>query len=345
MPWMVIVPAFLLAIVWAVMFVRQLKGGLARTAMDDKFAWGLYVQGFFYFSSLAGGILIFIGVITLLDVKPLGPLAEIGASVSLSLLAAAGLLLASDLGKPFRSLMILTGGNFTSPLTWDFYMICLCGLVNLLFIAGLVPMGGALAAIWAVSCIAAALGFVMIHTLFFLSRVGPGFRSQPFLGLDSLAQSLWGGTALLTLLASGSGMYPPNMGRLLLVLTVFTLISLAGGVICNFSTKQKEIPQKRVLFLDLLILLSLLSNELFRLSVCLPAAVSVLILLSVYLEKSHLIRVYQIRPSLPLPYSRYDEVPEYSPTAGEWLLTAGSLGVCILLGVVIHYWRSAMAWG
>jgi hypothetical protein len=224
-------------------------------------------------------------------------------------------------------------------------MICLCGLVNLLFIAGLIPEGGALAAIWAVCCIAAALGFVMIHTLFFLSRVGPGFRSQPFLGLDILAQSLWGGAALLTLLASGSGMYPQNLGRLLLVLTVFTLISLAGGVICNLSTKRKEIPQKRILVLNLLILSALLGNELFRLSVFLPAAVSVLILLSVYLEKSHRVREYQIRPSLPLPYSRYDEAPEYSPTAGEWLLAAGSLGVCILLGVVIYHWRSAVAWG
>ena len=340
MPWIVVLPALILSIVWAIMFLRQLKGGLSTTALDDKFTWGLYVQGFFYFSALAGGILMFISVNTLFHVKTLQPLLEVGAAVSFSCLVAAGLLLGSDLGKPFRGIMILTGKNFASPLTWDFYMISLCGILNFIFLAGLVPKSGAISAIWAVLCLAAALGFVMIHTLFFLSRVGAGFRSQPFLGLDTLAQSLWGGMALMTLIALTSGVKPLYMGRILLILTVFTLVPLAGGYISNLSNKRKGMNQKKVLALDVLILAVLLVNEILApQSAFLLAVGSLLILFAVYFEKSHLMREYQIRPTLPLPYSRYDEIPDYSPTASEWVLAIGSLGVCVFLSSVIHYLR------
>jgi Ni/Fe-hydrogenase subunit HybB-like protein len=341
MSWIIFIIALLLSALWGIMFLKQLKTGLTTTALDDKFTWGLYVQGFFFFSALAGGILIFVAVVMLFEVQALRPLVNIGAAVAFGCLVAAGLLLGSDLGKPFRGVKILSGKNFASPLTWDFYMISLCGILNIIFLLGLVPGSGAGATIWSVLCLMAALGFVMIHTLFFLSRVGAGFRSQPFLGLDTLAQSLWGGMALIALIALSSGVAPFNMVRLLLVLTVLTIIPLLGAHIAYLSNKRKGFDQKKILALDTVILMILVLIEIFApQNGLLLALASLLILCAMFLEKSHLMRQYQTPSTLPLPYSRYEEIPKYAPTKDEWVLALGSAGVCVFLSTVIILLKS-----
>jgi molybdopterin-containing oxidoreductase family membrane subunit len=334
--WVVVVVALLVSGLWAVMFLRQMTSGLSDTALEDRFAWGLYVQGFFFFSALAGGILIFMSVATLLELTSIRPLVETGSAVALGCLAAAGLLLGSDLGKPFRGIKVVTGQNFASPLTWDFYMLTLCGILGLVFVPGWIPPAGPLAMLWAVLCLLAALGYVMIHTLFFLSRVGAGFRSQPFLGLDTLAQSLWGGTALLNLIALFSNIDFPNGGRLLLVLGCLTLAPLVGGHIASVGIKSRELEAKKVIGVDLVILVALVLILAFAPgNRFLTGLVSISVLVAVFLEKSHLMKQYQTRPTLPLPYSRYDESPEYSPSASEWILAAGSVGVCVFLSTLI----------
>jgi len=336
--WVIVFIALLLSGLWAGMFLKQIKSGLVHTALDDHFTWGLYVQGFFFFSALAGGILVFMAVATLFEVTSIRPLVEIGSAVALGCLAAAGLLLGSDLGKPFRGFKILTGNNFASPLTWDFYMLSVCGVLDLLFLIGLIPFKGPVAIAWAVLCLLATLGYVMVHTLFFLSRVGAGFRSQPFLGLDTLAQSLWGGMALMNLIALASGLTISHIGKLLLALSCLTLVPLAGSHIASLSIKSREMEQKKIIILDAFILVVLA----FILMVApeskgLMAFMSVLILVAVFLEKSHLMKQYQLKPTLPLPYSRYEDAPEYSPTAGEWVLAFGSVGVCVFFsGLIIN---------
>jgi Ni/Fe-hydrogenase subunit HybB-like protein len=334
--WFIVFLALLISGLWAVMFFRQLRSGLAQTALEDHFAWGLYVQGFFFFSALAGGILIFMAVATLFELRTIRALIETGAAVSLGCLAAAALLLGSDLGKPFRGIRIMTGKNFASPLTWDFYMLALCGVLCLAFLLGRIPLTGPLAISWAVLCLLAALGYVVIHTLFFLSRVGAGFRSRPFLGLDTLAQSLLGGIALMNLIAAASGIPFPGGGRLLLALSCFTLMPLVGSQIASFSLKSKEMESKKIIGLDVLILVALCLTVIFAPdSKLLVGAVSVLILVAVFLEKSHLMKQYQRKPTLPLPYSRYEDAHEYSPSASEWILAFGSVGVCVFFSTLI----------
>jgi len=343
--WFIVLVALLLSALWAVVFLKQLKGGLTHTALEDHFAWGLYVQGFFFFSALAGGILIFMAVATLFEVTTARPLVEVGAAVSLGCLAAAGLLLGSDLGKPFRGLKIIMGNNLASPLTWDFYMLSLCGVLDLLFFAGLIPQKGALAILWSLLCLLAALGYVMIHTLFFLSRVGAGFRSQPFLGLETLTQSMWGGMALMNLIALASGITLPKMGSLLLALTAVTLIPLVGAHIASLTLKSKELKQKKIIALDTLILVFLVFMLLFAPeSKGLLALVSAVILAAVFMDKVHLMKHYQAHPTLPLPYSRYEEIPAYSPTMSEWVLTLGSVGICVFLSTLFINLR-LMYWG
>ena len=341
--WIIFVPALLLSFIWAVMFYTQFQRGLSDTALDDKFTWGLYVQEFFYFSALAGGILVFIAAVTLFKVDSLRPLSVVGSAVSFGCLVAAAISLGSDLGKPLRGLKILTGKNFASPLTWDFITLSLCGILNLLFLTGIVSGHGAISMIWAICCLAAALGFVMIHTLFFLSRVGAGFRSQPFLGLDTLAHSLWGGTALIALISLALGLETFNLIRILLILTILVLVSLAGATIASLTTKQKGVEYKKIIYMDLALLVILILIQIAGPdNAVLLAIAAVLILIAVFLEKSHLMRAYQSKPILPLPYSRYDEVPAYSPTAREWVMSLGSIGVCILVTFVAFYLKTGL---
>lgn len=336
--WIVTFIAFLLSILWGIMFLRQLKIGLTTTDLDDKFTWGLYIQGFFFFSAIAGGVLIIIALARLFEMSTFHTLSRSAAAVSFGCLIAAGALLSSDLGKPFRGLKIITGKNIASPLSWDFYMLSLCAVLLILFILGIIPDTGAVASVWSILSIIAGLGFIMIHTLFFLSRVGAGFRSQPFLGLDTLTHSLWGGIALINLIAVVSGVRIEAMAKILSALTVLVVIPMIGAHIAYLSNKRKGFDQKNILIFDTIILLLLVGTMIFYPGNNLVTTIcSILVLISVYLEKSHLLRQYQQTPNLPLPYSRYDDVPDYTPTANEYLTVIGSFGVCIFLTSVIIY--------
>ena len=338
--WIFIVLGILMTILWGVMFLKQMRLGLTTTALDDKFTWGLYVQGFFYLSALAGGTLVFIAVVTLFEIEALRRLVEVGAAVSFGCLVSGGILLGSDLGKPFRGFNIIVGKKFASPLTWDFYTLVACAVLNLLLLLGLIPISGVIATVWSVLCLIAALGYVMIHTLFFLSRVGAGFRSQPFLGLDTLAQSLWGGMALVTLIALAVGVEAHHLVKLLLILTILVLISLAGAHIASLSRKRGGVNQMIIGFDTLILLILLITQFSSPNNSILLAIVSLLILLSVFLEKSHMVKLYQDSPTLPAPYSRFDRVPDYRPTASEWLLAVGSVGICVFLSSAIIYLKS-----
>jgi hypothetical protein len=341
--WTVNLIALLLSMMWVVMFLKQSQAGLRSTALNDKFTWGLYIQAFFFFSALAGGILVFISIVTLFGIDALRELAEIGSAVSLGCLVAAGMSLGSDLGKPFRGFKIATGKNFASPLTWDFITLSICGILNLVFLSGIIPGGGVGAMIWAVLCLIAALSFVMIHTLFFLSRVGAGFRSQPFLGLDTLAQSLLGGTALIALLAVVLEMEPFNIVRILLILTILVLIPQAGSYIASLTTRSRGNEYKKIIAMEAVLLLILILIQIGAPdNPVLLAIGSILILIAVFLEKSHLIRQYQAKPILPLPYSRYEDIPAYSPTSYEWIMSLGSGGACVLVTSIIFYLKSGL---
>ena len=343
--WILIAVTVLLSVIAGLVFLKQLRRGLTTTALHDTFNWGLYIQGFFYLSALAGGILVFVSAATLFKIEAVRPLVEIGAAVSLSCLICAAGLLGADLGKPFRGLKIVTGKNLASPLTWDFFLLSLCGILNLIFLTGLIHNGGLLATVWSIFCLIAALAYVMIHTLFFLSRVGAGFRSQPFLGLDTLAQSLWGGMALVTLISLTTGVRESSLAGILLILTILALIPIAGSYIASLTSTGSEVDIK-VLILDTFILLILIATIILSpQNAFLPALASILILAAVFLEKSHLMKQYQMSPTVPFPYSQFDEKPTYKPTAAEWMLVLGSLAACVWLSSGIIYLKTLVGGG
>ena len=328
--WIILVLALVLMAVGGRSMLGQLKGGLAETGLHDKFTWGLYIQGFFFFSALAGGVLVLLSLAALFEAQALKPLLDQAAALALGCLAAAGLMIGADLGKPFRSLKIATAFQVISPMTWDFYFVSLCGLLNLIYVLGLVPVVGGGAKVWGALGLFSALGFIMVHTLFFLSRVEAGFHSAPFMALDVLMHSLWGGAALVALATGGGG------STLLFCLTLMVLVLQLSAYLASSGVKRKGHIEPRLAALNLLILIILFLSMLLNPSGGLRLRMaSLLILVSVYLDKAHLVRVFQNRPTLPKPYSQFEDNPVYKPSKSEWMLAGGGLGVFLAVSSVV----------
>ena len=338
MLWLIFIIGLGLAALGGLAFMKQLRSGLTGTGLSDNFTWGLYIQAFFFFSSISGGLLVWIGAASLLESSTLRPLMDRSAALSFGALAAAGMLIGADVGKPFRSMRILTAFKVASPMTWDFYMLSACGILNLVYLLGLVPASGPWLKIWGILCLLAALTFIMIHTMFFLSRVEAGFKSQPFLALDTLAQSLWGGAAAIALLASIFGSIPNFAAPALLALTVLVLMPQLGGTLASLSTKLPKSLSVRLLLLNLIVLVILLVDVLNDSGSAFTVALaSVLALAAVFLEKFHLVKHFQKHPTLPEPYSQFQDRPTYAPTKLEWMLAGGGLGVTVVVCSVIIF--------
>ena len=108
--------------------------------------------------------------------------------------------------------------------------------------------------------------------------------------------------------------------------------------IAYLSNKRKGFDQKKILAMEAAIFVFLALIQLFfPKNTTLLALAAILVLLAVFMEKSHLIRQYQVKPTLPLPYSHYDKPPAYRATIGEWFLTVGGGGVCVLMSCIIIY--------
>lgn len=317
-------------------FIKQLNVGLVTTGLNDKFNWGLYIQGFFYLSAIAAGIFIFVAVTTLFEIKEFQTLSKIGGAISFSCFISAGILLGADLGKPLRVLKIIQGKNFISPLTWDFYMLTFCVLLNFIYIIGLVSEGSS-GFIWGVLSLFVALGYIMIHTLFFLSRVEAGFKSNPFLGLNTLSESIWGGSAVMLLIAIGIGYKVSLLFKILIILSILNLMPQLGEFIAAANRKERKNNHTALITNFIIMLILLTTSLLFGYNEILLGLLSILILVAVFCEKGHLVKRYQDAPTIPFPYSKFEELPQYNPTMNEWVLTLGSLGICIWLSSLILF--------
>ncbi|MEL7564362.1 MAG: hypothetical protein AAGU27_05705 [Dehalobacterium sp.] len=332
--WSVVTMAVLLTVIGVTALIRQWRTGLSATGLNDRYNWGLYVQCFFFLSALGSGMLLFVSLAILFNIIQLENFVYIGGAVSLSCLISGGILLGADLGHPFRAIKIIFGKSWFSPMTWDFYMLFLCILVNIVYLTGLSGLGGV---IWPFIGLFSALGFVMVHTLFFLSRVEAGFHSQPFLGLTTLAESLWSGMALVSLLVLGLGITDVSIGRIFLCLTLVSLMPLLGNKLALISSTIKEKNSSFLMvFLHLIVLLLLIAREFLPETRFFILGLSgVLVLGAVFLEKAELIRRYQHIPTMPLPFSLFEESSHYRPTSLEWQVAIGGFGFCLLLGALI----------
>ncbi|MDX2481497.1 MAG: polysulfide reductase NrfD, partial [Desulfuromusa sp.] len=313
--WTIFSIATLLSITGIAAISYQIIKDHTATNLSDRLPWGIYIESFFFFSALGSGTLLFSAIVVIFNLEEYYYLSKLSSAFSFGALVTAGIVLGADLGKPFRIIKMITNFNPSSPLTWDFYFLSACAVLNLVFIFDLFK-NDFLLTLWAVVAILAALTFVMLHSLFFVSKSESGFRSQPFLALDVLVQALMGGLAVINLLLTLLGNNVDIFNKGLLILLILALAVNAGGRICVSHTGLSLFAGKSVLALSMVSLAILFFAVGFKAELTgVTILVSVLVLASVFLDKSHIVRHSQSGPVIPRPASQFDPPVLYTPSA------------------------------
>lgn len=297
--------------------IYQVIHGLNKTGLNDRYSWGLNIQGFFFLSSLGNGILMMIAMfVILVEQDYTSPFFQFSASIAFSCLLGAQLLLGIDLGKPLRSMRILIGKNPISPLTIDFFTIAVLTLLSIAFTFGILMTNSTLLKIWAYAVLLCSLLCSAAHSLLFAVRVPAGYNSQPFLSAIIFASSLWGGSAVLSLCAIGNGINKDFLSPLSIITAFIFVLGLSGIISAHLGGKEPT-----TLFLTLsagFVLLLLLGKEvIFKELVLLDLMASLLPLLILAIEKYQLIIHFQKYPVLPPPYSKFENPVPYRPTVLE----------------------------
>ena len=304
----------------------QFSAGLSATGLSDRFSWGVYIQGFLALGSLAGGMLFLAGASGLFLGEAL--LAPMAGATALGCLAGAGVMIAADLGKPFRSFLLVFGKNTGSAMTWDFYTFALCGL--LAFTAVIHGMVGALPGLlWSALALITSSAFLLMHVLLLLPRQKSP-ANNPFLALEMFLRALWGGAALLTLISFGVGL---ELG----LSTVLLVLSLTLAPVHGVGLFAKQRPESahafswvnRALMADMAIAAALLAGACSQTPFLSGLAAAAALLMLAW-EKTRLVHAFQTQSVLPAPYSQWQPAAPYKPSLLELQVCLGSLGLAML---------------
>lgn len=330
--WIILGIAVVLTGAGGLAILYQLFNGLNRTGLNDRYVWGLNIQGFFTLSSYAAGILTIISAWILMGLPDPGGIFVPAGTLAFGFLISSQILLGSDLGRPLRALYILKGRNFVSPLTWDFVTLMILTVCSFFLMFNLVPQNEFFVKGWALVTLLASLLCIVVHTIFFIPKVEAGYNSHPFSSLDIFAGSIWSGAAVMVLMSTGLDLQKTFLGFLL----VFSIIVFASSAGAFIASKLGRTEHKNVKFLVIngVIILGLVAENLvLKEGLFAGSIIAVLVLFAVFIEKYDLVTEYQGKPSLPLPYSMFEKIAPYKPSVFE----LGSLVACFSLSVVIFY--------
>jgi len=130
MIWMTFLSACLLVCLYA--YTRQLRYGLGVAGIRDYVSWGMYISNFVFFvaTSLIG--MLISGVLGLIGIKWITPIARIAEIIAVAFAAVAGIVIVSDMGRPERLLYVFIYGRFQSPILWDVTVVTTYFVLSLL---------------------------------------------------------------------------------------------------------------------------------------------------------------------------------------------------------------------
>jgi Ni/Fe-hydrogenase subunit HybB-like protein len=109
-----------LVFLWALFaYVHQIRIGLAVTAMNDYFSWGVYIVNFVFFIgiSMAGSLIS--AMLRLTHAHWRHPISRLAESITVFSLLVAGPMIIIDMGRPDRILHVIRYGRLQSPILWD----------------------------------------------------------------------------------------------------------------------------------------------------------------------------------------------------------------------------------
>jgi molybdopterin-containing oxidoreductase family membrane subunit len=103
---------------WAA-YAYQVRNGLAVTAMNDYFSWGIYIINFVFFIGISMAGTLISAMLRLSGAHWRGPITRLAEAITLFSLLIAGPMVIIDMGRPERFYMILLHGRLQSPILWD----------------------------------------------------------------------------------------------------------------------------------------------------------------------------------------------------------------------------------
>lgn len=104
-------------------FVHQLRHGLAVTAMNDYFSWGVYIINFVFFIgiSMAGSLIS--AILRLTGAEWRKPITRMAEGITVFALIVAAFMIVVDMGRPDRFLYTIFYGRLQSPILWDVFSL------------------------------------------------------------------------------------------------------------------------------------------------------------------------------------------------------------------------------
>lgn len=180
----------------------QLSTGMGATGLGQQVVWGLYIGGFFAAAGAGAGLLILAGISVfnpVLDDTERGTvlLAALGSFV------AAGLLIMMDLGSPLRAWRIAVAGEWSSLMTWDFWVLIVTMAVTLVF--AITSRAGKANRVLAVLGIALALALVLVESWLVSVNAARPFWGGGLTVVSFLLSAAVAGLAIARLVACESG--------------------------------------------------------------------------------------------------------------------------------------------
>lgn len=119
-------------------WVYQVINGLGVTGMSNANSWGLYIAMFMFFVGLSAGGLIVASSAHVFHIESFKKVALPAVIVSTVCICLAAAFVLIDLGGIQRFWRLFTGPNVTSPLIWDFCVITVYLIINILDIVWMV---------------------------------------------------------------------------------------------------------------------------------------------------------------------------------------------------------------
>jgi len=128
--------AFLLIIICigGYAYYKQLKLGLAVTAMRDYTSWGIYISNFVFFVaiSLVGSLMSSILKLNKNDWSR--PLTRVSEVIAVAAIICAAVIIIVDMGRPDRFFYVIMHGRIQSPIIWDVIIISTYLVISLLLL-------------------------------------------------------------------------------------------------------------------------------------------------------------------------------------------------------------------
>ena len=102
-----------------VAFIYQLRIGLAATAMNNYFSWGVYIINFVFFIGISHAGTLVSAILRVTGAEWRRPITRMAEGITVFALMIGAPMIVIDMGRPDRILNVIIHGRLQSPILWD----------------------------------------------------------------------------------------------------------------------------------------------------------------------------------------------------------------------------------